>query len=259
MSRRILLVLQYDGTAYAGWQAQPNGLAVQERVERELQKLTGEAARLHASGRTDSGVHARAQVAHFDTDSRIPAEKFAYALNAGLPRDIRAAYSGPAPAGFHARFDVKRKHYRYALFCGPHGSPFLRDTALHVHGPLNLGAMEEAAALLVGEHDFAAFKAAGVEPKSTIRTLYASHWERESGGLLCYYVAGSGFLYNMVRILVGAMLEVGKGRRGADSVAQALRTGSRLDAGPTAPAHGLMLWRVEYPGFDTEDHIPPAR
>ena len=115
MTRRIRMIVQYDGTAYAGWQTQPNGLAVQERLEQELYKITGEAIRLHASGRTDSGVHARAQVAHFDTQSRIPGPKFAYALNCGLPPDIRVAFSQEAPADFHARFQVARKHYRYAL------------------------------------------------------------------------------------------------------------------------------------------------
>lgn len=256
---RIRMIIQYEGTAYVGWQAQPNGLSVQERLEAELLKVTGEAdIRLHASGRTDSGVHARAQVAHFDTQSRIPPDKFAFALNAGLPPDIRVAYSGPAPAEFHARFDVARKHYRYALWLGPHANPFLRHIALHVHHPLNLGAMEEAAAQALGEHDFGAFKAAGIEMKSTLRTIYESRWSMgEAPGLLYYHVCGSGFLYNMVRILVGTMLEIGGGRRGAAQMAEALSAGEREKAGPTAPAHGLTLWRVEYPGFDTEALILP--
>lgn len=255
---RIRMIVQYDGTAYVGWQTQPNGLSVQERLEAELLKITGEDIRLHASGRTDSGVHARAQVAHFDTQSRVPPDKFAYALNAGLPPDIRVAYSGAASPEFHARFDVARKHYRYALWCGPHANPFLHSTALHVHHSLNLAALQEAAAQLVGEHDFAAFKAAGIEMKSTVRTIYSSAWSAgEAPGLCYYHVCGSGFLYNMVRILVGTMLEIGGGRRPAADVAKALLTGLRKDAGPTAPAHGLTLWRVEYPGFDTEEHILP--
>ena len=257
MSRRIRLILQYDGTAYAGWQVQPNGLAVQERLEQELHKITGEEIRLHASGRTDSGVHARAQVAHFDTESRIPAEKFAYALNAGLPGDIRVAYSGEAPADFHARFDVRRKHYRYALWHAPHADPFLRNTALHIHHPLDGDLLQAAAARLLGEQDFGAFKAAGIQPKSTRRTLYISRWESgERPGLMYYHVAGSGFLYNMVRILVGTMLEIGGGRRPLSSLEEALQSGRREAAGPTAPAHGLMLWRVEYPDFDTEAFLP---
>lgn len=255
---RIRMIVQYDGTAYVGWQTQPNGLSVQERLKAELHKITGEEIRLHASGRTDSGVHARAQVVHFDTDSRVPPDKFAYALNAGLPPDIRVAYSGPAPADFHARFDVVRKHYRYTVWHAPHGSPFLRNTALHVHHPLDFAAMEEAAALVIGEHDFSAFKAAGIEMKSTVRTVYESKWfKAEEPGLICYQIAGSGFLYNMVRILVGTMLEIGGRRRSTADLARALESGQREDAGPTAPAHGLALWRVEYPAFDTEDYILP--
>lgn len=257
---RVRMIVQYDGTGYVGWQTQPNGPSVQERLEAELYRITGEDIRLHASGRTDSGVHARAQAAHFDTESRVPPDKFAYALNAGLPPDIRVVYSGPCPPDFHARFDVAKKHYRYTVWHGPHGNPFLRNTALHVHHPLDLGAMEDAAALVLGEHDFAAFKAAGIEMKSTVRTLYASAWSRgEAPGLLHYDVAGSGFLYNMVRILVGTMLEIGGGRRDAADMVRALSTGRREDAGPTAPAHGLTLWRVEYLCFDTEEHILPRQ
>ncbi|MEA5058684.1 tRNA pseudouridine synthase A [bioreactor metagenome] len=253
---RIRMIIQYDGTGYVGWQTQPNGLSVQERLETELKKITGEDIRLHASGRTDSGVHARAQVAHFDTKSRVPPDKFAFALNAGLPPDIRIAYSGVSPDDFHARFDVEKKHYRYTIWHGPHGNPFLRNTALHVHHPLNLALMKEAAALVLGAHDFAAFKAAGTEMKSTRRTVYVSQWQRgEAPGLLYYEVAGSGFLYNMVRILVGTMLEIGGGTRSVEAMARALSTGQREDAGSTAPAHGLTLWRVEYPAFDTENHI----
>ncbi|MDR0841334.1 MAG: tRNA pseudouridine(38-40) synthase TruA [Christensenellaceae bacterium] len=252
--KRIRLILQYDGTAYVGWQVQANGLAIQQVLEAELYKLTGESTRLHASGRTDSGVHARAQVAHFDTGCRIPPEKFCYALNAGLPGDIRVLHSEEAPEGFHARFDVVKKHYRYTVRQAPHADVFHRNTALHVHYPLEIARMRQAAAPLLGEHDFAAFKAAGVEMQNTVRTLYQSEWT-QAGNLLCYDVTGSGFLYNMVRILVGTMLEIGGGKREPGCMAQALQSGSRNDAGATAPAHGLMLYRVEYPGFDTAEYI----
>lgn len=250
---RVRMILQYDGTLYEGWQRQLTGLGVQQVVEEELEKLTGERIAVHASGRTDSGVHARAQVAHFDTRARIPPEKYAYALNAGLPMDIRVAMSDEAP-GFHARFDVKKKHYRYALQHSPHADPFTRNTALHVYGALDMAAMDEAAALLVGEHDFAAFKAAGIEPKSTVRTIFSSRWTN-AGRAVYYDVAGSGFLYNMVRILVGTMVEIGMGRRSVPTLKKALAAGSRFDAGPTAPAHGLTLARVEYENFDTEDYL----
>ncbi len=251
--RRIRMVVQYDGTNYVGWQTQPNGLAVQERIEAELRKITGAHAVLHASGRTDSGVHALAQVAHFDTESRIPADKFAYALNAGLPGDIRILHSGEAE-GFHARFDVVKKHYCYHIWHSAHASAFARTMALHVHTRLDTAAMDAMAGLFLGTHDFSAFKAAGTKVESAVRTIYRTEWTRE-GSLLCYHVAGSGFLYNMVRILVGTMLEAGQGRRSVETAREALACGERRLAGPTAPAHGLMLRRVEYNGFDTEDYL----
>ncbi len=251
---RVRLILQYDGTNYEGWQRQLTGLGVQQVVEEEIEKLTGEKTVVHASGRTDSGVHALAQVAHFDTNSRIPPEKFAYALNVGLPRDIRIAYSGEAP-GFHARFDVIKKHYRYRLQHSPHADPFTRNTALHVYGTLDVNAMNEAAKAILGEHDFAAFRASGIEPESTVRTIYESRWT-DAGRLIAYDIAGSGFLYNMVRILAGTMAEIGMGRRDVASMEKALASGLRNDAGPTAPAAGLVLTRVEYRDFDTKEFIP---
>ena len=246
---RIRLVIQYDGTGYVGWQTQPNGTAVQQVIENELLKLTGERCVLHASGRTDSGVHALAQVAHFDTQSRIPPDKFAYALNVGLPRDIRVIYSDRAE-GFHARFDVVRKHYRYTVRNSPHAGAFDRNTVLHYHYALDMESMNRAAAALTGEHDFAAFKSAGTELESTVRRIYRAEWSRD-GSILTFDIAGSGFMYNMVRIVVGTLLEIGTGRRPEDSIKTALETRDRRDAGATAPAHGLMLYRVEYPGFDT--------
>lgn len=255
---RIRLIIAYDGASYVGWQTQPNGLAVQQVMEAELAKITGARTALHASGRTDAGVHALAQVAHLDTACRIPPEKFAYALNAGLPRDIRVQYSGRAPEGFHARFDVVKKHYRYHVLNAPHGDAFLRDRALHVHGALDLAAMNQAAQLLLGQHDFAAFKAAHSRVTDTRRTLYLSAW-RQEGRHLYYEVAGSGFLYNMVRILVGSMLRIGLGFEAPESLAAALTGRSRALAGPTAPAKGLMLARVEYPEFDTADYVEFAQ
>ncbi len=250
---RVRLIIQYAGANYVGWQVQKNGVSVQELVERELEKLTGAPVTLHASGRTDSGVSARAQVAHFDTDARMPADKYCYALNTGLPRDIRVMFSGTAE-GFHARFDVLKKHYRYQVENRPHASVFCRDTALHVHVPLDITRLNEAANSILGTHDFAAFMAAGTTVENTVRTIYKSEWS-EQGRLLCYDVAGSGFLYNMVRILVGTMLQIGMGRMETDVITRALASGLRTDAGPTAPAHGLTLYRVEYNDFDTEDYV----
>ncbi len=255
--KRIVLIIEYLGTNYVGWQVQPNGVAVQEVLRSALKKLTGEDISLHASGRTDSGVHARAQVAHFDTESRIPADKFAFALNTYLPKDIRikASFFAPSP-DFHARFSVKKKHYRYAVLDSLHDSAMSFDRALHIHYPLDLDKLNEAAALFLGEHDFAAFKAVGTKAASTIRTIYVSEWTRE-GDMLYYHVAGSGFLYNMVRIMVGTMLRVGMGYDPVSLIENALENPARENAGDTAPAHGLTLWRVEYADFDTEDLLAP--
>ena len=249
--RRIRCVVEYDGTAYVGWQTQPNGISVQETVEKALEKVTGDPVRIHGSGRTDSGVHARAQVFHFDTGVRMPASKFAIASNMFLPADIRILWSEEAPEDFHARFSAKEKTYRYTVQTGPHARVATRNTACHVHVPLDDAAMREAAALISGTHDFAAFKSAGVRTKTTVRTIFSSVWTRD-GEYLYYDVTGNGFLYNMVRILTGTMLEIGKGLRPVSSVAAALESGRREDAGATAPAHGLTLMRVRYPDFDTD-------
>lgn len=253
---RIRMIIQYDGTSYVGWQTQPNGISIQSTIEKEIEKLCGEKCVLHGSGRTDSGVHALAQVAHFDTNSRIPPEKWRFALNSGLPSDIRIAYSEKAPNDFHARFLVKKKHYRYTLQLGAFAEVFHRNTALHVHYPLDFELMQNAAEQLLGEHDFAAFKSAGVELKSTVRTIYRSQWTKK-GNIAYYDIAGSGFMYNMVRILTGTMLEIGEGLADENAIKTALLSGRRDDAGATAPAHGLMLTRVEYEDFDTADHIEP--
>ena len=246
------MVIEYEGTKYVGWQVQPNGLSVQAVVERELNKLTGEEITVHASGRTDSGVHAYGQVAHFDTLSRIPSDKFSYALNAGLPRDIRIRLSAKAAPSFHSRFDVVKKHYLYIVHNAPHSSAFTNRTALHVHGPLDIRAMNAAAALFIGEHDFSAFHCARTSVSGCVRTIYESRWIKR-GDYLIYEVAGTGFLYNMVRIMVGSMLEIGKGQSDLSAVSRPLTSGRRTDAGPTAPAHGLTLYRVQYVDFDTKN------
>lgn len=256
--KRIVLIIEYDGTNYVGWQVQPNGVAVQQVINEALSRLTDECPMLHASGRTDSGVHARAQVAHFDTACRIPPDKYAFALNTYLPADIRIKASFEMPgewAGeeteFHSRFSVKRKHYRYRVLNSVHNSAFSRNTALHIHAPLDMEKLNAAAEIFLGEHDFAAFKATGSKAVTTVRTIYISRWSRE-GDYLVYDVAGSGFLYNMVRIMVGTMLRIGMGYADLCTVKCALEKPSRENAGDTAPAHGLTLWRVEYDEFDTE-------
>ena len=249
---RVRLIVEYDGTNYVGWQVQPNGLSVQEVLERELNKLTHEDIRINGSGRTDSGVHARAQVVHFDTNSRIPAEKFPYALNVSLPPDIRVKYGDEPNPDFHARFDVLKKSYRYTLYSAPHDSAFCYNNALHIHQRLDIEKMQRAADCIIGEHDFAAFKAEGVELKSTVRTMYTSKWTRD-GNFIYYDICGSGFMYNMVRILVGTMVAIGKGYLPENTIDDALKKCTRNAAGDTAPARGLMMTRVVYSNFDTEE------
>ncbi len=254
MMRKIALIFEYDGTNYVGWQVQPNGVSVQEVMDDAFFKLIGERPVLHASGRTDSGVHARAQVAHFETDCRIPADKFCFALNTRLPSDIRVKASLEVPQDFHSRFSVKEKHYVYTINNAAHASAFTRNTALHIHYPLDKDRLDEAASYFLGTHDFNAFRSSGGLNRSTERTIFESEWKKE-GAYLRYHVAGSGFLYNMVRIMVGTMIRIGEGFDDPSIVLNALSDPERTNAGDTAPAHGLTLWRVKYDLFDTEDYI----
>lgn len=250
--RRIRLIISYDGTNYVGWQVQPNGVSVQALLEKALFELTGEQIRVEGSGRTDSGVHAKAQVAHFDTEARMAADKFAIAMNMHLPPDIRVLFSEECDLTFHARFSAKRKIYSYTVQLGPHADVFLRTTSLHLHYIPDVEAMQKAAAAVIGTHDFNAFKCADSSMENTVRTITRSEWNR-NGNLLVYTVEGNGFLYNMVRILVGTMLEIGSGKRPVSDMENAIETGSRTSAGATAPARGLRLERVIYPDFDTEE------
>ena len=175
--RRIRTILSYDGTDYVGWQTQNNGVAVQEVVEKAILEVTGQSVSLQGSGRTDSGVHARAQVAHFDTGVRMAADKFAIALNTHLPADIRVLYSEEVSPDFHARFSAKEKQYRYFVQTGPHADVFARKYSLHAYMPLDVDRMNQAAALVVGTHDFSAFMSTGREVESAVRSVSLSRWE----------------------------------------------------------------------------------
>lgn len=250
--RRIRIIIAYDGTNYVGWQIQPNGVSIQAHLERALLEITGEAIRVEGSGRTDSGVHARAQVAHFDTSARMAADKFAIALNMHLPDDIRVLYSEECDPAFHARFSAKKKQYAYTVQIGTHADVFARHTSLHLHNIPDFDAMQQAASLLIGTHDFAAFQCSGRKVDNTVRTVFQSEWT-QNGRFWTYIVTGNGFLYNMVRILVGTMLEIGSGKRPVSDIQKALSSGKRSDSGATAPAHGLCLMRVSYPDFDTKE------
>lgn len=244
-ARRILLTLSYDGTGYAGWQRQANALAVQEVLEKALHRATGEAMGVTGASRTDAGVHALGQAAHFDTSCSIPPEKFSFVLNTMLPPDIRVLFSRQVPNDFHARFSAKGKTYTYRIHNAPHASALMRSMSAHVPVPLDEAAMDEAAQLIVGTHDFAAFQASGGTAKTTLRTITLAHVMRQ-GQAVVLVVSGNAFLYNMVRILAGTLIEIGQGALEASSLSKAIETGNRLLLGPTAPARGLELTEVMY-------------
>ena len=259
MTRRIRLTVEYDGTAYAGWQRQINAMSVQQRREEAIEKLTGVATGVTGASRTDAGVHALGQVAHFDTSSRIPGEKFCFALNTVLPPDIRVSASEETRPDFHARFDANGKLYRYLIHNHAHASALGRNTHAHAIYPLDEYLMHEEAQLAVGTHDFAAFAASGSIVKDTVRTIYEARVLRNECEVE-FLVRGSGFLYNMVRILAGTLIAVGGGKMEPGAIARAIESKSRLDLGVTAPAQGLTLLRVYYdddpPEANSEEDRP---
>jgi tRNA pseudouridine38-40 synthase len=256
--RHIRLVVEYDGTALCGWQRQANGPTVQGHLEAALgQLLTHEAAVVGAS-RTDAGVHARGQVASFRTERAIPLHGIRRGLNSLLPPAIAVADAAEVPDDFHPRFSATGKHYRYLVLIRSERSPRWRDRAWHHPGALDLAAMRQAAAALVGEHDFAAFRAAGCTAKTTVRRIdeIAIGAEAEVGAgaeagnpwLVAFDVRGNAFLRNMVRIVVGTLVEVGAGRRPVEQVAEILASRDRTRAGITASPQGLELMSVRYDG-----------
>ena len=244
--KRILLTVEYDGTHYAGWQRQINGLAVQQVLEEALQKATGERIVVTGASRTDAGVHALGQAVHFDTESRIPPEKYPFVLNTMLPRDVRVHSGREVPGGFHSRFMTCGKRYTYRIVNSRHASAIRRNTHVHVPLALDLAPMQEAAAQLLGTHDFAAFQAAGGTAKTTVRTIHSAELTRQ-GDEIILTVEGDAFLYNMVRIIAGTLIEIGLGRRTVNAFSEAYETLDRLSLGVTAPPQGLELTKVYYP------------
>ena len=244
--KRILLTVEYDGTNYAGWQRQINGLAVQQVLEETLQKATKERIVVTGASRTDAGVHALGQAVHFDTESRIPPEKYPFVLNTMLPRDVRVHTGREVPEGFHARFMTCGKRYTYRIVNSRHASAIRRNTHVHVPLPLDLKPMQEAAKQLLGTHDYAAFQAAGGTAKTTIRTITKADLV-QFGDEIILTVEGDAFLYNMVRIIAGTLIEIGLGRRSVNAFSEAYETLDRLSLGVTAPPHGLELTKVYYP------------
>lgn len=249
--KRIRLVVAYDGTRYCGWQIQDNAVTVEGELTRALRELLKEEVEVIGASRTDSGVHALGNIAVFDTESRIPPEKFAVAINQGLPEDIRVQRSDEVASDYHPRYQKTEKTYEYTILNTKVEIPTETRYAYHVFRELDVEAMKEAAKRLVGEHDFSAFCSAGSQVKSKVRTVYEVTVTEETlvsgnaGRRIRIRVRGNGFLYNMVRIIAGTLIEVGLGRRTLQSVDEALTTGERKKAGPTAPPQGLMLVEIK--------------
>ena len=244
--QRYKIVVSYDGTAYAGWQVQPNDVTIQAKLEAALNQLTSEKPKVHGSGRTDQGVHARHQVAHFDLHRPFPVRSFPRALNSNLPGDIRVLRAAKADPAFDARRHAVGKEYRYYIWNGEILPPFHRHYRSHVKNRLQVGAMRQAAALLVGRHDFAAFTAnSSREIETTVREIYELS-VAQRGFEITIRVRGSGFLYKMVRSLAGFLIRVGEGAVPPADAKAILHSRVRTARVPTAPPQGLFLWNVSY-------------
>ncbi|HEX6922543.1 MAG TPA: tRNA pseudouridine(38-40) synthase TruA, partial [Bacillales bacterium] len=238
--------IAYDGTEFSGWQVQPNGRTVQGVVEEALMRMhKGRLVRVAASGRTDAGVHARGQVFHFDSELDIPEEGWQKALNTLLPNDAIVTRVWKVDSEFHARFDVVKKEYRYRILNTQGLDVFRRNYTYHFPHRLERLRMAEAAEALAGKHDFSSFCAANSDVKSKVRTL-ESIKIAEQGDEIVFNLTGNGFLYQMVRIVVGTLVQVGSGKRPPEDVARILAKQDRTQAGPTAPGRGLVLWEVTY-------------
>jgi tRNA pseudouridine38-40 synthase len=253
--RTIAMAISYIGTAYYGFQTQPDGNTIQDRLEKAIAVLTGEQIKVHGSGRTDSGVHARRQIIHFHTASIIPIERWCMVLNPLLPKDIVTNEAYEMPHDFHARRSAVRKTYCYMINTARHPDVFRRELQLHYPRKLNIAAMEQALAWILGTHDFTSFCNVRSEKLCNVRTIYQAQMDKENEyirgdvvypGLITITITGSGFLYNMVRIVVGTLLEIGVGNRKPEEMPFILEAKDRSRAGPTASTQGLMLWNVQY-------------
>lgn len=264
--RNIGLVISYDGTNYNGFQSQPFGNTIQDKLQEAINSLTGETIKVTGSGRTDAGVHARGQVVNFFTASAIPIERWQMALNSRLPQDIVVREAVELPESFHARKGAINKTYRYSIYNNRVPDVFGQRYKLFHYGILDLDSMKEALPYLCGEHDFTSFCSRKAVKQSYVRTLFDAkltvesndvHGESAVGGghhgTIHIDLTGSGFLYNMVRIIVGTLLEVGEGKRKPEDIKQILAARDRLAAGPTAPARGLCLMEVVYPDWPASD------
>jgi len=243
--RNIKLTVEYDGTDYAGWQVQPNERTIQEELEKAIGKATGAETRVTGSGRTDAGVHAEGQVANFFTGSALPPERMMHALNYYLPFDIAVIAASEVPLSFHARKDAVSKLYRYRILPCEVRRPLRSRYALLVRDKLDAEAMRRCADRVLGAHDFAAFASESFRYKSTVREVFRSELIR-IGDELQFMIAADGFLYNMVRAIVGTLLDAGRGKLGPEQFQHLLVERDRSRAGATAPAHGLCIVSVDY-------------
>lgn len=248
--RNIKLTIEYDGKDFNGWQKQPNKLNIQGTIEKAIEKITGEQVDLMASGRTDAGVHAIGQVANFKTNSNIPIEKFAIAINTNLKKSILIKSAEEVDEKFHSRLTCKRKTYCYVINNSKVGSAIYRNLEMHIPMQLNVEKMKEAIKYFEGEHDFKAFKASGTSSKSSVRTIYKAEIIENvgsDGGKRIYIeLTGNGFLYNMVRIISGTLVDVGLGKIEPQEIPDIIKLEKRENAGKTLPPQGLFLVKVEY-------------
>lgn len=244
--KRVKLIVAYDGTNYCGWQVQPNGITIEQVLNENLSKLLGEEITVTGASRTDSGVHSMGNVAIFDMETRMPADKISFALNQRLPADIVVQDSCEVPPDWHPRYQVSRKTYEYRILNRTFRMPNRRLDTYFYHHKLDVDKMKQAASYLVGEHDFKSFCAVGAQVKTTTRTIYSCEVEKDGNDIVTIRVTGNGFLYNMVRIIAGTLIRVGGGEMAPDEIPQILGKKDRTAAGPTAPAHGLTMMGIEY-------------
>ena len=243
---RVKMVVAYDGTNYSGWQIQPNGVTIEQKLNEALQALLGEDIRVTGASRTDAGVHSLGNVCIFDTDTRMPAEKISYALNQRLPEDIVVQDSCEVPDTFHPRFSRSRKTYEYRILNRRFRLPTRRLDTYFYHYPLDVEKMKEAASYFLGEHCFISMCSSKAQVTSYVREIYECD-VTQNGRYITMRVTGSGFLYNMVRLMAGTLLEVGRGKQEPQWVKEILASKERVTPGPKLPAKGLTLIQIEYP------------
>lgn len=243
--RNIKLTIEYDGKKFGGWQKQPNKLNIQGEIEKAIGEITGEKIELNASGRTDARVHSLGQVANFKTNSKIEIEKFPIAINSKLKQSIRIIKAEEVEEGFHARYSCKGKKYRYIINNSKYGSAIYRDLEYHMPMNLNIEAMQKGIKYFEGEHDFKGFKASGTSSKSSVRTIYKAKVIKE-GDRIIIELEGNGFLYNMVRIISGTIVDIGLGKIKPEEIPEIIESKDRNRAGKTLPPQGLYLVEVYY-------------